>query len=147
MVLLPLPPWGSMRVQGYRLQGGRGGFQVCGSWSRLVTSLPRCAVPGGVCVLWLCALGRALWRAHFPRDLVTFEGIGRDRARSTTHGSQGSLHPPPARLREKIRFSPVCSHPPFPNPPSGAWASRKQQPGGERLASLYSATQKWGWGT
>ena len=29
----------------------------------------------------------------------------------------------------------------------GAWASRKQQLGGERLASLYSATQKWGWGT
>lgn len=47
MVLL-LPPWGSMRVQGYRLQGGRGGFQVFGSWSRLwpyypgVQSLEEC---------------------------------------------------------------------------------------------------------
>ena len=56
--------------------------------------------------------------------------------------------PSPSQAQgENSLLTPVCSHPPFPNPPSGAWASRKQQPGGERLASLYSATQKWGWGT
>lgn len=52
---------------GLQTTGRQGGFQVCGSWSRLVTSLPRCAVPGGVWVLWLCALGRGFVEGPLPQ--------------------------------------------------------------------------------
>ena len=131
MVLL-LPPWGSMRVQGYRLQGGRGGFQGFGPWSRLWPHYP------GVQSLEECVSCCCVHRAGLCGG-PTSPGIW-SHSRALGERGPGVLPMeakefctlPLARLRGKIHFSLLSSpipHFPIPSeepglPESNSWEWR-----------------------
>lgn len=131
---------------GLQPAGRQGRVPRLGSWSWLVTSSPRCAAPGGVCVLLLCARAGLCGGPTSPGILSHSRALeDRGPAVLPTEAEEFCPLPQPGLEGKSASHSSLLPSP-LSQSPRGAWVSRKQQPGGERLASLYSATQKWGWG-